>query len=78
MHLVAGEGPRTLYLVTTTQEERSGRPPRVLQFRAAEHAVNQTIVEFLPKDAVDLSQTVRLTTKSVQGCLGLISIQSGE
>jgi hypothetical protein len=78
MHLLAGDGPRTLYLVTTSQEERSGRPPRVLLFRQAENVPNQIVVEFLSKDEVNLSQTVRLTSKPVHGCLGLISIQGGE
>jgi synaptojanin len=77
MHLLAGDGPRTLYLVTTSQEERLARPPRVLLFRAPDNVSNQVVVEFLSKDDVDLSQTVRLTSKSVQGCLGLIGIQGG-
>lgn len=77
MHLLAGEGPRTLYLVPTSQEERLGRPPRVLLFRAPDNVVNQVVVELLPKDEVDLSQAVRLTGKAIHGCLGLIAIQGG-
>lgn len=35
------------------------------------------MVEFLPKDEVDLSNTVRLTNRVIKGCLGLILIDSG-
>jgi hypothetical protein len=78
MHLLASDEPRTLYLVTTAQEERQGRPARVLVFRAAEQSEFQTVVEFRTKDAVDLSSAVRLTNRSVHGCLGLVSVGGGE
>jgi hypothetical protein len=54
MHLYLGENPRTLYLVTSSQEENNGRPRRALVFRAAEDNPYQAIVEFLPKDQVNL------------------------
>ncbi|GBE79963.1 Inositol-1,4,5-trisphosphate 5-phosphatase 1 [Sparassis crispa] len=76
MHLYLTESPRTLYLVTSSQEERHGRPHRVLVFRAAENSPSQAVVEFLPKDQVDLLNAVRLTTRVVKGCLGLISVSN--
>ena len=78
MHLYLGDNPRTLYLVTSSQEEGQGRPRRALVFRAAEGKYSQAIVEFLPKDEVDLSHAVLLTKRVVKGCLGLISISGGE
>ncbi|KDQ64344.1 hypothetical protein JAAARDRAFT_27972 [Jaapia argillacea MUCL 33604] len=74
MHLYLGENPRTLYLVTSAHEERSGRPRRVLVFRCAEGNAAQAVVEFLQKDDVDFSNTVRLTSRVVKGCLGLVSV----
>lgn len=78
MHLYLGESPRTLYVVTSSQEEALGRPRRALVFRAADGKPSQAVVEFLPKDEVDLSNTVKLTTRIVKGCLGLISISGGK
>ncbi|KAI0775957.1 DNase I-like protein [Trametes elegans] len=74
MHLYLGEGPRTLYLVTSSQDEIRGCPSKVLVFRAAQDSSSQAVVEFLPKGEVDLSSAVRLTSRIVKGCLGLISI----
>ncbi|PIL37300.1 hypothetical protein GSI_00993 [Ganoderma sinense ZZ0214-1] len=74
MHLFFIEDPRTLYLVTSSQDERRGCPPRVLVFRAAKGSSSQAVVEFLPKTEVDLSTAVKLTSRIVKGCLGLISI----
>ncbi|KAI0065841.1 DNase I-like protein [Artomyces pyxidatus] len=74
MHLYLGENPRTLYLVTSSQEESSGRPRRALVVRAAENSLTQAVVEFLHKDQVNLSNVVRLTSRVVKGCLGLICI----
>ncbi|OJA19346.1 hypothetical protein AZE42_00462 [Rhizopogon vesiculosus] len=76
MHLYLGHNPRTLYLVTGSHDERKGRPPRVLVFRAAEKNVAQVIVEFLPKDEVNLTNAVRLTSRVIKGCLGLISVEN--
>ncbi|KAA1473494.1 inositol polyphosphate phosphatase [Dentipellis sp. KUC8613] len=76
MHLYLGESPRTIYLVTSSQEENAGKPSKSLVFRAAENNPSQAVVEFLNKDEVDLSNVVRLTTRVVKGCLGLISIGS--
>jgi synaptojanin len=74
MHLYLGEEPRTLYLVTGSHDV--GRPRRALVFRVAQG--NQSVVvEFLPKDEVDLTRTVRLTTRIIKGCLGMISISNG-
>lgn len=77
MHLYLGHNPRTLYLVTGSHDERKGRPPRALVFRAAESTVAQVIVEFLPKDEVNLTGAVRLTSRIIKGCLGLISVENG-
>ncbi|TFY81149.1 hypothetical protein EWM64_g2863 [Hericium alpestre] len=74
MHLYLGESPRTIYLVTSSQEETQGRSRRALVFRAAENNPSQAVVEFLPKDEVDLTNVVRLTSRVVKGCLGLICI----
>ncbi|KAL1680770.1 SacI homology domain-containing protein [Schizophyllum commune] len=76
MHLYLTNNPRTLLLVTASQEEIIGRPRRALVFRAKPDDPTQAIVEFLPKDQVDLSNAVRLTTRGVKGCLGLISIEN--
>jgi hypothetical protein len=77
MHLYLGHSPRTLYLLTGSREERQGRPHKALIFRAAETNANQVVVEFLPGDEVNLSSAVRLTSRIVKGCLGLISIENG-
>ncbi|KAF8269062.1 SacI homology domain-containing protein [Lactarius quietus] len=74
MHIYLGENPRTIYLVTSSQEETDGRPRRALVFRAAEENPDQAIVEFLPKDQVNLANSVRLTSRVVKGCLGLIHV----
>jgi hypothetical protein len=76
MHLYLGEGPRTLYLVSGARDDNAGGPQRALVFRAGEDPA-QAIVEFLPKDQVELSNTVRLTRRNAYGCLGLVSIASG-
>ncbi|KAF5388077.1 hypothetical protein D9615_000583 [Tricholomella constricta] len=49
--------------------------PRALVFRAGE-AISQAVVEFLPKDEIDLANAVRLTNRVVKGCLGLISVEN--
>ncbi|EIW61212.1 DNase I-like protein [Trametes versicolor FP-101664 SS1] len=77
MYLYLGESPRTLYLVTSSEDERRGGPARALVFRAAQDSSSQAVVEFLPKREVDLSNATRLSSRIVKGCLGLISI-SGE
>jgi hypothetical protein len=77
MHLYLRENPRTLYIVTSSQEENSGRPRRALVFRAAEDNPYQAVVEFLPKDQVNLSNSIRLTSRVVKGCLGLICVTDG-
>ncbi|KAI0750962.1 inositol polyphosphate phosphatase [Daedaleopsis nitida] len=74
MHLYLSESPRTLYLVTSSQNERRGCPEKVLVFRAAQGSASQAVVEFLPKREVDLSNASKITTRIVKGCLGLISI----
>lgn len=63
-----------MLLVTSSREESQGRPQRVLIFRAVESNSSQAVVEFLPKKEVDLSNAVRLTSRIVKGCLGLISV----
>jgi hypothetical protein len=77
MHLYLGTNPRVVYLITSSQEERHGRPPRALVFRAGEND-SQVIVEFLHKHDVNLSKAIRLTNRVVKGCLGLISVDNGQ
>ncbi|KAI0832585.1 DNase I-like protein [Trametes gibbosa] len=72
MYLYLNENPRTLYLVANNQRRNS--PSRVLVFRAAPDSSCQTVVEFLFKDQIDLTNAVKLTSRIVKGCLGLISI----
>ncbi|KIY47483.1 DNase I-like protein [Fistulina hepatica ATCC 64428] len=76
MYLYLGNGFRVLYLVTSPSEEKQGRPKRVLVFRAREDNPTQAIVEFLPKDEVDLSTAIRLTSRVIHGLLGLINIEN--
>lgn len=77
MHLYLGNNPRVLYLVTSSHDERLGRPRRALVFRVGEPNSGQAVVEFLPKDEINLANTVRLTRRIVKGCLGLIAIENG-
>ena len=65
MHLYLREAPRTIYLVTSSQEEAAGRPPRVLVVRTAENDPSRAVVELLHKDDVELSAVVRLTGRVV-------------
>ena len=76
MYLYLGNNPRSLYLVTSTHDERHGCPRKALVFRAGE-GQSKAIVEFLPKDQVNLSKCVKLTNRIVKGCLGLISVDNG-
>uniref|UniRef100_A0A0W0EZ96 phosphoinositide 5-phosphatase n=1 Tax=Moniliophthora roreri TaxID=221103 RepID=A0A0W0EZ96_MONRR len=76
MYLHLSNNPRVLYLVTSSHDERLGRPNRALVFRSDENSPNQAVVEFLPKDEVDLTNTVRLTSRAIKGCLGLISVEN--
>lgn len=76
MYLYLGNNPRVLYLVTSSHDDKLGRPPRSLVFRAG-NANSQAVVEFLRKDEIDLANVVRLTSRVVKGCLGLISIEDG-
>jgi synaptojanin len=76
MYLYLGNNPRVLYLITSSHDDRLGRPPRALVFRAGK-ANSQAVVEFLRKDEIDLANVVRLTSRVVKGCLGLISIEDG-
>ena len=76
MYLYLGNNPRVLYLVTSSHDDRLGRPQRALVFRKGE-ANSQAVVEFLHKEEIDLANVVRLTSRVVKGCLGLISIEDG-
>lgn len=76
MYLYLGQSPRVLYLITSSHDERLGRPRRALVFRAGD-SPTQAVVEFLPKDEIDLTSAVRLTNRIVKGCLGLISVEGG-
>ncbi|KAJ4479331.1 inositol polyphosphate phosphatase [Lentinula aciculospora] len=75
MYLYLGSNPRTLILVTSPSEERIGKPRRALVFRAGVDSI-QAVVEFLPKDEVDLTSVVRLTQRGIKGCLGMISVEN--
>jgi hypothetical protein len=77
MHLYVGHNPRVLYLATSSHDQKLGRPRRTLVFRAAEGNPTQVVVEFLPKDEVYLRDVVRLSSRVVKGCLGLISVDNG-
>ncbi|KAF9006532.1 DNase I-like protein [Cyathus striatus] len=72
---IRGSGPRTLYLITSHHDEKLDRPSRALVFRAGQHP-SQAVVEFVPKDEVDIGSLVRLTNRVVKGCLGLISVDN--
>ncbi|KAJ7752739.1 SacI homology domain-containing protein [Mycena maculata] len=69
MYLYLASNPRrVLYLVAAEQR-------RVLAFRQSETNPAQAVVEFLPQAEVNLANVIRLTTRIVKGCLGLISIE---
>ncbi|EJU06333.1 inositol polyphosphate phosphatase [Dacryopinax primogenitus] len=76
MHLYLRDEPRTLMLVTSSEEERRGSPSRVLLFRAAEgrEASSKAVVELLHKKDVDLNGVTRLCHRPVHGTLGLINV----
>ena len=76
MYLYLSNAPRTLYLITDIHDEKNGRPRRALVFRAAEGS-SQAIVEFLRADEVDVTNLIRLTSRIVKGCLGLIGVDQG-
>lgn len=78
MHLYLGDNPRTLYLATSQQDEKLGRPQRVLVFRIAPSNPSQAVVEFLRKDQVDLSSAILITNRVIRGCMGLINVSGGE
>ncbi|KAJ3775474.1 inositol polyphosphate phosphatase [Lentinula raphanica] len=75
MYLYLASNPRTLILATSPSEERTGKPRRALIVRAGVNST-QAVVEFLPKDEVDLSSAVRLTQRGIKGCLGMISVEN--
>jgi synaptojanin len=77
MYLYLNESPRSLYLVTGSHDERLGRPRRALVFRASSDNHSQAVVQFLRKEEIDLSNAVRMTSRIVKGCLGLINVSGG-
>ena len=77
MYLYLASNPRVLYLVTSSHDERLGRPSRALVFRPGD-GPSKAIVEFLHKDQIDFSSLVRLTNRVVKGCMGLISVENGQ
>jgi hypothetical protein len=78
MHLYLREDPRALILVALPNDERLGYSSRVLVFKPPETKTSgQAVVEFLHKNEIDLDDVVRLTNRSVHGCLGLLNIGSG-
>lgn len=81
MHLYLKDDPRshrTLILCTGPEEERAGTPSRALVFRSMESDVAKVMVEFLPLSELDLNSAIRLTTRRVKGCLGVINVGDGE
>ncbi|KAK7054247.1 inositol polyphosphate phosphatase [Favolaschia claudopus] len=68
LYLGGNQSSRVLYLVATEQR-------RVLAFRQSESNPAQAVVEFLPQAEVNLTNVIRLTTRVVKGCLGLIAIE---
>ncbi|TFK71771.1 inositol polyphosphate phosphatase [Pluteus cervinus] len=74
MQLYLGSNPRTLYLVSSN--ERDQRPQRALIFRAGQRGSNQAVVEFAHKRDVNFSNLIKLTTRTVKGCLGLIAVEN--
>ncbi|PPR04035.1 hypothetical protein CVT24_010610 [Panaeolus cyanescens] len=75
MYLYLKNHPRALYLVSGTHDDRLGRPRRALVFRATP-GQSKAIVEFLHRDQIEFAGLVRLTSRIVKGCLGLISIDN--
>ncbi|KAJ3575821.1 hypothetical protein NP233_g830 [Leucocoprinus birnbaumii] len=75
MHLYLGSNPRTLYLITDEKDELLGRPRRALRFRLGKDR-SQAIVALLPTREVDHSNLVKLTNRTVKGCLGLINVEN--
>ncbi|KAF5363510.1 hypothetical protein D9756_000348 [Leucocoprinus leucothites] len=74
MHLYLSSSPRTLYLITDEKDELLGRPHRALRFRAGREK-SQAIVALLPTREVNLSSLIKLTNRTVKGCLGLINVE---
>ena len=72
MHLYLRENPRSLLLVTSSEDERRGSPPRGLVFRVANSrsSEKQVVVEFLAKEELLLFGVTKLTSRPVLGCLG--------
>ena len=69
---------RTLILCTSPEDEAMGTPGRALVFRTMDNDISKVMVEFLPRKEFDFSTAVRLTTRKIKGCLGLINIGDGE
>ena len=69
-HLYLRESPRSLLLVTSSDDERRGAPRRGLIFRVTDGSDKQVVVEFLPKDEISLVGVTKLTNRPVVGCLG--------
>ena len=68
---------RAIVLCTGFEEERNGTPKRALVFRCLEDNVAKVTLEFLPKDEVNFRDAIRLTTRRVKGCLGIINVGEG-
>lgn len=77
MHLYLRSVPRSLYLITDSQDARAGRPSRALAFRAGDTAT-KVIVEFISNGQLDMHNLAKLSSsRNIMGCLGLISIENG-
>jgi hypothetical protein len=74
MHLYLRESPRALILATSSEDERQGAPPRALLFMSTHEGSHtaQTVVQFVLKSEVDFTGLLRLNSRPVKGCLGLI------
>lgn len=78
MQLYLRDDPRALILVTSPEEERLGAPAKGLLFKSGQaRGGGQAVVEFLAKEEIDLEGVVRLTSRAVHGCLGLLNIGNG-
>ncbi|CAK5262838.1 unnamed protein product [Mycena citricolor] len=69
LYLAGPPGPRVIYLISPERR-------RVLSFRQSESNPAQAVVEFVPQSQVNLNNAIRLTTRVIKGCLGLISLEN--
>jgi len=76
MQLYLGNNPRTLYLIIDEKDDLLGRPRRALRFRVGQDE-SQAIVVLLSTRKIDHSSLVKLSNRTIKGCLGLINVEDG-